>query len=77
MFESAPHRSLDTKKPSENWNAVTTVVRKYGPRSKVTIKRRCRGHNAIFDFAGLSDARPDEDIEALHQAVGDAGENIR
>jgi hypothetical protein len=27
-------------------------------------------HNSFFDFAGLGDARLNEDIEALHQVFG-------
>jgi hypothetical protein len=34
-------------------------------------------HNSFFDFAGLGDARLNEDIEALHQVFGDPAENTR
>jgi hypothetical protein len=37
----------------------------------------CHAGDSFFDFAGLGDARLNEDIEALHQVFGDPAENTR
>ena len=53
---------------------------KFAPRFDVSAYRAHLAVpmlNSFLDLAGLGDARPDEDIEAVHQVSDDPGKNGR